>query len=1532
MSNIFILDPIKIYRYSIVQKNIEEILVFIGDVPKVVRKELEKIQRTTDSIRGKNKILEGFYGKKWYYKLGLHNLYHDDRRKIGAQEEPVQNEINGSLYFPPVTPEIIDDIRGEEEMVSANEVPLDSELFDTDDLRVEISDVDFSESDIKQILEPEPEPEPEIKLKEIVELEKERRREELRIKKVEKTKITFIFDKPQVSVYVEDNILELKRKISVITDIPIYRQHLWIRAKNNIIPLVYNILYEGNIVDVNIEFLSTLYDEKGVLKDPIPKSGYYSLENIPISAEFHRIRNMMRIRCYDTFKLMKEYYYKYGITEFYLNDLDEFISPVRDEIESRISEDRNFLEIIYHGFVVVYWPIISLDVFVNYIRNEAQISQSYPDISINKDFLLTQFSVERSILNENIELFTNPERRDDLKNVEKLLYNSITYSLIDITMSEDRNLSVVHIRNLFDNFDLDENINACKCVLIYKNKKITLDKIFKPSYDISLVKDEIPINTVTFRINMNLKEKRYLYLNIARNGNLSIKSRWREEDNYDFDDIFDITKIVIDPIITKINDFGPSVLYGNRKISKLSKKNVRFTDINMNVFFKRGITGRQFELFKSLTEKFSKAGIIYPKEMEDIILKYYFRKGMHQHDFGKIERSIITNNYYEFLTNKTIQNKWISLYQNVRMVKFEHRFSDIKVEIMNIKEDEFVIFYQLITTLFHLFLKYCKINKKECKQLGVTDILAKERKEKEPKRKILSILKEQDPVLYNFDKLDTRSPIIYSKICQKPYQPLLLNERKYEELPKEEKKRAIKYWNFTTNSDAYYICPNKKYPYIKFLVGFHPRGYCIPCCKKTEVAEDPDNPKRIIHEICLKEHKYEKEKKTITIGSKYIMAYGKDIEPGRLSRLPAFSLEPLFYNAHILSTETVESGCDTDGYYLYGMDQNIRTLSNVGYVLSLSNALEMSIEEIVTEIIRRLRIDRTKFDVLLDGGIIRYFANLEELVDALESLFIVKTGEIELYDLKLSNVPWNDLFMDFSLMLLQIHTIKFIQEADEADIYLELPRNMTSYNEFIIEDYMVLFILKKVKKYYPIYLLNIDVFFKTHIINAKLFKSDSDAVNIFFDLVKKYFVEKNIGGNLSNNIDLSIIKKFIDESNLKKKDKYMLSKLYINHSDLCYIVEIEMDKTKLCIPITQSYYYSVVDVELEFGFFQRKYVKYSLKKLLEFVDGYNKWVVEKSKEFGLIPQSTKKVEPGITRPIYPLMYIERWIKLENIFDNTLIKGKESIIGFTCNNLNYYFLPITESTALKLKKVSTLILMYDPDLVNNIIDFRKKPKEDGRTRNINKDLYDYSLYKLLLLGFITEFDKQRNKTLREKIKKLLLKSRISSNFGKIIEELRNILGIETDIEKIRSQLLDYVNIYNNKKTLFDEIDQTTYEFDRIKLEKLKELPKDRIKKELYNISKKFTTITPSSVDKVKNFEMPNIYVSCQNDRKKEMRYCKNKNLIITRDQLLTMIDVITSDVVDPTKNKYIFSEVMIDKVLFPLKFIRRPDEIIYIRYD
>ena len=82
----------------------------------------------------------------------------------------------------------------------------------------------------------------------------------------------------------------------------------------------------------------------------------------------------------------------------------------------------------------------------------------------------------------------------------------------------------------------------------------------------------------------------------------------------------------------------------------------------------------------------------------------------------------------------------------------------------------------------------------------------------------------------------------------------------------------------------------------------------------------------------------------------------------------------------------------------------------------------------------------------------------------------------------------------------------------------------------------------------------------------------------------------------------------------------------------------------------------------------------------------------------------------------------------------------------------------------------------------------------------------------------------------------------------------------------------------------------------------------------------------NIDSIKDFNFPNMFVSCQNKTKNKVeQYCNNNKLIINNHKFENILEILTSDILNPVKEKWIFSSVFGDNVISYFKFIKRPDE-------
>jgi hypothetical protein len=724
----------------------------------------------------------------------------------------------------------------------------------------------------------------------------------------------------------------------------------------------------------------------------------------------------------------------------------------------------------------------------------------------------------------------------------------------------------------------------------------------------------------------------------------------------------------------------------------------------------------------------------------------------------------------------------------------------------------------------------------------------------------------------------------------------MLNEKELQSLPKKTRSNAVKYWNFTREKPVWYSCPNPKFPYIKFIIKQHPRDFCIPCCKKIAMNKNVNQTKQDIHKKCLTDHKFTGEKVSLTKGSHYIATYGKDIEVGRLSRLPEHTLEPLFFD--VFSPEGgIDPECITaDGYYLFGIDQNTLEIEGIGYLYCLVHGLNMSVDSFITDCVKKIKNSPSKFRVLLDGNAGMYFSD-NLTMSKIISLLNKETFIENRYD----NVPWNVLFMSIGYYFYGVNPVYF-SDQNRGQIDMILPRGLKTSDEMFSDTHKNLVVLKKGSKYYPIYLLNTDIFKRTGIIDTRLFLKESGLITTIQAVVRRHF-EGEGSEKIKSHIDLHIIKSFVSKHPRNKIVSY-----FINYANLCYAVYIEFNGKKCYVPIRASHYPLDKNIELIFDPYSDKYSS-DIKTLLNLFELYNKWVDYESKKADLGKVS-----------IYPKIEVDRWIS---------VKASKKVIGFTKSAVNYYCKYISENGALKHANVPIQQVMYDPIKINTMIHSIKS----GKIRNIRRPVidkviqqstYQYYLYELIILQFVAIFNKQKNKQLRKKLTEVLAKTNFNKDMSKIREFIETIEDSD-DIQKIKNIIGRFVNNHHDKRRMVKDIDSTYFNFDKVQLEKMKTLPYKNVVSELHKMAKTFVKLGDI---KTKNFDFPNILMPCgQLETKDSAGYCSGSKFVMKKQQLSDILDIIAYDITNPSKWKWIFNSAFIEKSVDFFKFIRRGPETI-----
>lgn len=1454
-------DPIKLRIVDITNGTYAQSYIWVGTVPGPVEKELKRVEKLYNGNKTvQSLVLKKFYGPQWKGKLGMAV---DKNTKTGGSESGGTKIGGGSKQHE--FSELAHSISGGDDFV------IDDDMMDFTSLEPETEPETIPDAvPVKKLFSSEIE----ITSEELEQLDSAEPTIDIFAQhestaKIERTgDINFVFG----NVFPSDNILDFKYKIYLLTGIPIYRQHLWLKYKQRSVPCHYNITLHKHVEQIDIESLIKFYQKETTADEIL---------GCPIVQDFYRNKSFLQVVAEDEFNLLYTNWTKYNTAEYFLADLSDFIDGA--DLYSKIGKDRYQLEVLYYGFIVLYWPMMTFTIFTDWIKNEKSIREIYPDLAPDKAMLRHRYETQEAIVLESYEAYESKDR-----SVKSRLFSSITETIVSIDNHKQDIELLLILRNIFDMIELTETMTYCKAHILHEGQSIVLRKSFMNEKE---PKDIIPLNSLLIKIKTAVDTIENIRLVLFKNGNYIIRTEWREENHMDFKKIIEAVADKINPIIAMINSAGSKMKYFDVAVPKLSSKNVVFTETGLTFYFDDDLTDSRFTILKHVLEDFRRAGIIGAKEsLVNTQLDYFFNAGMYKFDVMRIEKAISLENYYSYLSAGIIKQKWSTIFGRTRSFTVSNIGGKLKISINGIKNDtEMEFFYLYLIGLLTIYSR----------QAQSVKVIADETLSTKSK-KALKNLKLQDPLLYDFKKI-YKSNIIYSKICQKPYQPIMLNDAEYKTLSKEKRARAVRYWNYTKEKPVWYSCPNMKFPYVKFIVKQHPKDYCIPCCKKIAMNENVNKKKQEIHNTCLSGHKYTGEKVNLTKGSHYVATYGKDIEVGRICRLPEHTLEPLFFDTY--SPEgSIDAECiKADGYYLFGLEQHLPTVELAGYFYCLMHAFNRGgIDEFLAETVKRIRAQPEKVKILLEGQSSLFFTNSDELCDVL--LMLNKDTVIAN---KFSVVPWNELFISIAYYYFGINTV-FFDDQHKERIGLVLPKGLKAADEMFPAGHKNLVVLRKKTKWYPIYLLNVEIFKRTGLIESRLFLNESGLVTIIRAVVKRYFESVDFE-KIKSKIDLSVVKHFT------KHTDYKISACYINNINLCYAVELYKGKHKVWIPISTSHYPLENNLELRFEPFTVS-KDHDLGLLLGLTADYNRWVRKTSVQNDLGNANC-----------YPLMTPEKWLT---------VRGSTQVIGFLAGSMYYYCSPVDLKNAMRYHKLPVATLLYDPTTVNKMI-FKAK----NTTRNFNMDPmisadlqianYRYHLYSLVLLQFMSIFNQQRNTKLRKEIVATVAKTNLEKNMDAVRKLIDKIaVNYTEDAAKIKAIISRYVISHHDKKQLLEDISESYFDFDKVELDRLKQLDQADVYVELQSLAKKFVKI--GTLNKAK-FKFPNILVSCSEVSKQSADYCHGKQFIIEKKQLDEILRILAADITNPMKLKWMFNSIFINKTVNFFKFIRRAGETITVEF-
>ncbi len=518
----------------------------------------------------------------------------------------------------------------------------------------------------------------------------------------------------------------------------------------------------------------------------------------------------------------------------------------------------------------------------------------------------------------------------------------------------------------------------------------------------------------------------------------------------------------------------------------------------INIYWKRTFSTETFSLVTSEIERLVTLGIFSrvgsDENMYEVAYNMLYRGLSPQ----KYQKMLQLQNGYSFLSSINDNELYRSIIKN-KTIRFTHRLSDVLIEINGATTEE-------VSVCVEFILKFIA-NTSDLYRDTIT----------QNKIKKIKKLRQYDPALYAIS--DASGKNIYSKISQEQFQPVIYSEREVEQLPKNIRARLFKYWNFTYNEPIWYDCPNRAYPNIRFIVGKHPLNYCIPQCKKKSSNMGEVNNPNSVYNKCRRNHVYTDEKKLSR--TRYIMQYGKQIPPQKISQLPQQLNQLLNEDMNEYITQKLQC-VKNAGYFLYGVSANVGCI-NTSIISILLDVFGVTIEEFIQRVKGIFRETPAIYENII--GECSNYISLDEFLGAF-------TGNCVECD-----IEWR-VVIEKIAKYMDVTIIRFKDTGN--DIVLDIPSGVLSSDDVMTTNRYVV-VVENSGIDYPVYILSLNEFYR-----------DGSIIKTNYDIADPIIQQIKIIINSSSVVDAS----FSLSAELVS-DPYTITQQFVNNLNMTYGFEIQ---------------------------------------------------------------------------------------------------------------------------------------------------------------------------------------------------------------------------------------------------------------------------------------------------------------------------------------------------------------------------------------
>ena len=490
------------------------------------------------------------------------------------------------------------------------------------------------------------------------------------INNIIKKKSNIIYNE-DIFIYPEDNIKILREKIYLATNIHIYEQ--------NISLFNYTIFIDKLKYDISFNNIFN----------------FHKIKNIPIDSYLYENRDNILIYG-NEYEYLYTYFKEDDKLDINVLSISEFIKD-KSDLQRIVSTDKQQTDMIYYSFILKYFPLITYDVFKNYILYNDDMKNIYSTLHLDYQEIQNKYNLEKKILLKNESI--------DKDVYKKFIEKEFTSSIIEreFIIKSVNKLNKINIRNLFDNIEISTitNVNYIKANIYIDNKDILLTKINNKTTNIK--EDVIEINSILFNINIiykkfNIYEEDDVFMSLIINelGDISLKVLFKDLYEINNKKIYEIINEIINPIIININK---KLIKTDNHLSIITEYNNIIKNSIIHIFWNNEISIKGFNVLLLKIKDYIHAGIINIKT-ENLInneIEYGINRGMITFNEKAINRYTSTNsNYYSYYSNGEIKVFWNRIYNNSKTLLIKNKLNNLKLELNNITELELEYISQLL--------------------------------------------------------------------------------------------------------------------------------------------------------------------------------------------------------------------------------------------------------------------------------------------------------------------------------------------------------------------------------------------------------------------------------------------------------------------------------------------------------------------------------------------------------------------------------------------------------------------------------------------------------------------------------------------------------------------------------------------------------------------------------------------------------------------------------------------------------------------